>query len=44
LGRVEILAGERLFYFKTSPRSDMYIRDMLQGVYGGVRYSWKGNL
>jgi hypothetical protein len=44
LGKVELVAGERLFYFKTSPKSDMYLTDTLQGVFAGLRYAWKGNL
>ena len=42
LGKVELLAGDRLYYFKTSTKGDMYIRDMLQGPYGGLRFVWSG--
>ncbi len=45
LGKVELIAGERLYYFKSSPRSDTYMNDTLQGVFGGLRYVLgKGNL
>jgi hypothetical protein len=44
LGRVELIAGEHFFHFKTSPKSDMYITDTLQGVFAGLRFAWKGNL
>jgi hypothetical protein len=44
ISRVEIVAGERLFYFKTSPRTDMYTNDTLQGVFGGLRFAWRGIL
>ncbi len=44
VSRIEVLAGERYFHFKTSPRSDMYTNDTLQGVYGGLRFVWNGNL
>jgi hypothetical protein len=44
LGPVEILAGEKFYYFKTSPKSDLFITDTLQGVYGGIRYAWRGKL
>jgi hypothetical protein len=43
-GRVELVAGERLYYFKTSPKTDMYVTDTLQGVWGGLRFAWRGNL
>jgi len=44
LGRVELIAGERFYHFKTSPKSDEYISDTLQGVFAGLRFAWKGNL
>jgi hypothetical protein len=44
LRAVELVGGERFFYFKTSPKSDMYLTDSLQGVFVGLRYAWKGNL
>jgi hypothetical protein len=44
VSRIEILAGERYFHFKTSPRSDIYTNDTLQGVWGGLRFVWRGNL
>ncbi len=42
VSKVEVFAGEKLFYFKTSPRSNMYSNDTLQGVYGGLRFVWNG--
>ena len=44
LGKVELIAGERFYHFKTSPKSDEYISDTLQGVFVGMRFAWKGNL
>jgi hypothetical protein len=44
VGPVELIAGEKFFHFKTSPKSDEYIGDTLQGVFVGLRYAWKGNL
>lgn len=42
VSKVEVLVGERAFYFKTSPRASMYSNDFLQGVYGGLRFVWQG--
>ena len=42
VSRIEVVAGERYFHFKTSPRSDMYVTDTMQGVYGGLRFVWNG--
>jgi hypothetical protein len=42
VSKVEVLVGERVLYFKTSPRKDMYSNDLLQGVYGGLRFVWQG--
>ncbi len=45
VGKVELNVGERLYYFKSSPRSDIYMSDTLQGVFGGLRFVFgKGNL
>jgi hypothetical protein len=37
---VEIIGGERFFYFKTSPKSDEAFRGKLYGAFVGVRYYW----
>jgi hypothetical protein len=37
---VEIIGGERFFYFKTSAKSDEYFRGTLYGAFVGVRYYW----
>lgn len=37
-GQVELLAGAKVFHFKTSPKSDEYISDTLSGPYVGLRY------
>lgn len=42
VSKVEVLVGERAYYLKTSPRSDMYTNDFMQGVYGGLRFVWEG--
>lgn len=42
LGKVELVAGERLYYFRTSSKADLYVKDTLQGVYGGLRFAWMG--
>jgi hypothetical protein len=44
LGKVELIAGEHFYHFKTSPKSDEYISDTLQGVFVALRFAWKGNL
>jgi hypothetical protein len=41
LGRIEIFAGGKVLYFKTSPKSDTYMRGALWGPYGGVRWVFK---
>jgi hypothetical protein len=42
LSRFEILAGEKAYHFKTSPKGDQYFADTLSGVYVGLRYYWTG--
>jgi len=42
VSKVEVLVGEKLLYFKTSPRTDMYTNNTMQGVYGGLRFVWNG--
>jgi hypothetical protein len=38
LGRIEIRAGAKGLYFKTSPQADYYFRGRLVGAYVGVRW------
>ncbi len=40
VGQVEILGGERVYHFKTSPQADEYFGDTLSGAWVGVRYYW----
>ncbi len=42
VSKAEIVIGEKFLHFKTSPRSDMYTSETLQGVYGGIRFVWRG--
>ena len=39
---VELVVGEKFFYFKTSPGKDLYVTDTMQGVFGGLRFAWRG--
>jgi len=41
IGRLEIFAGGKVLYFRTSPQKDTYIKGMLAGPYGGVRWVFK---
>jgi hypothetical protein len=34
----ELIAGEKAFHFKTSPKADEYFTDTLNGVFVGIRY------
>jgi len=38
VGHVELLAGGKVFHYKTSPQSDQYFLDTLWGPYAGLRY------
>lgn len=40
VNRFEVLAGEKAYHFKTSPKGDQYFADTLSGVYVGIRYYW----
>ena len=40
LHQIELLAGEKVFHFKTSPENDEYFTDTLSGAYVGIRYYW----
>ncbi len=37
----EVLAGARLFHYKTSPEDDQYFTQTMFGPYGGLRFIWK---
>lgn len=37
----EVMAGARIFHYKTTPRDDQYFTQTLWGPYGGVRLIWK---
>jgi hypothetical protein len=41
IGRVDVIAGYRGFYFKTSPQGDQYIRGLLAGASVGLRYNFR---
>jgi hypothetical protein len=34
----ELIAGEKAYYFKTSPKGEQFFSDMLSGVFAGIRY------
>lgn len=38
INKFELLAGEKAYHFKTSPQSDQYFTDTLDGVFVAVRY------
>jgi hypothetical protein len=40
---VELLAGGKGYHFKTSPGTDQYFADTLQGAFVGLRYYWGSN-
>lgn len=40
LGQAELLAGEKVFAVKTSPRDDAYFKQTLPGAFVGIRYYW----
>jgi hypothetical protein len=35
---LELIAGEKAYYFKTSPQANQYFEDTLYGVFAGIRY------
>lgn len=41
IGRLEIFAGGKAFYFRTSPQKETFIRGMLWGPDGGVRWVFR---
>ena len=42
VSKVDVIVGERYLYYKTSPGAAMYANETLQGVYGGLRFVWRG--
>jgi hypothetical protein len=40
LGRVEVRVGGKVFYFKTSPQADFYMKGLLAGGFAGLRFYW----
>jgi len=41
VGRMEIFAGGKVLHFKTSPKSDTYMRGTIWGPFGGLRWVFK---
>jgi hypothetical protein len=39
-GRIELRAGGKFFYFKTSPQADFYMKGTLAGAFAGLRFYW----
>ena len=42
-GRVELIAGARVYYFRTTRRADHFIDGTLSGPFVGLRLYWKKN-
>jgi hypothetical protein len=40
VGRVEVRAGGKVFYFKTSPQAEFYLKGLLAGGFAGLRFYW----
>lgn len=40
IGQVELFAGEKAYYYKTSPKGAEYLDNFMSGAYVGVRYYW----
>ena len=40
-GRIEVRAGGKVFYFKTSPQGDFYMKGLLTGGFAGLRFYWR---
>jgi hypothetical protein len=38
--RIELRAGGKFFYFKSSPQADFYMKGTLAGGFAGVRFYW----
>jgi hypothetical protein len=38
VGKVELRLGGKAFHFRTSPKSDYYLRGTLAGAFVGVRF------
>jgi hypothetical protein len=39
-GRLELRAGGKIFYFRTSPQADFFMRGRLAGGFAGLRFYW----
>src|SRR5262249_12228896 len=37
-GRLELRVGGKVFYFKTSPQADFYMKGLLAGAFAGLRF------
>jgi hypothetical protein len=37
-GRIELLAGEKAYYFKTSAKKDQFFKATVTGAYAGLRF------
>ena len=40
-GRLEFRAGGKLFYFRTTPQADFYMKGLLAGGFVGLRFYWR---
>jgi hypothetical protein len=40
LGRLELRAGGKVFYFRTSPQADFFMKGLLAGGFAGLRFYW----
>ena len=40
VGQLELLIGEKVYYYKMSPQATEYFTDKLYGAYAGLRYYW----
>jgi hypothetical protein len=40
-GRLELRVGGKVFYFKTSPQGDFYMKGLLSGGFAGLRFYWR---
>jgi hypothetical protein len=41
MGRLELLAGGKMYYYRSSPNDDNYIKGTMFGPYAGIRYYFK---
>lgn len=40
-GRLEFRAGGKLYYFRTTPQGDFYMKGLLAGGFAGLRFYWR---